>query len=32
MVSSLDTVESLSEHMKSEKDGIKNRVRGLSDG
>ncbi|HEV3432534.1 MAG TPA: C2H2-type zinc finger protein [Nitrososphaera sp.] len=29
---SFDTVESLREHMKSEKDEIKNRVKGLSDG
>lgn len=29
---SFDTVDSLREHMKSEKDEIKNRVRGLSDG
>ena len=29
---SFDTVESLREHVKSEKDEIKNRVRGLSDG
>jgi C2H2-type zinc finger len=29
---SFDTVESLREHMKSEKDEIKNRVKGFSDG
>jgi hypothetical protein len=29
---SFDTVESLGEHMKSEKDEIKNRVKGFSDG
>lgn len=29
---SFDRVDSLREHMKSEKDEIKNRVRGLSDG
>jgi hypothetical protein len=28
---SFDTVESLREHMKSEKDEIKNRVKGFSD-
>jgi predicted nucleic acid-binding Zn ribbon protein len=29
---SFDTVESLREHMKSEKEEIENRVKGLSDG
>ncbi|HZB81056.1 MAG TPA: C2H2-type zinc finger protein [Nitrososphaera sp.] len=29
---SFDTVESLKEHMKSEKDEIKNRIKGFSDG
>jgi hypothetical protein len=29
---SFDTIESLREHMKSEKDDIQNRLKGLSDG